>query len=777
MERLLQALRDFDALRDQQDRDKRDSIAVQEVPSEPPAYAPDAAFERIPADLREALRGTGITRLYEHQAEALELVAQGKNVVLEAPTASGKTLCFTIPMLQLLQQNPESHAMLIYPMKALSNDQRRQIHDIVDRLPNRHRRIESWTYDGDTEQEHRKVIRERPPAILITNPEMLHLSFLGAPDAWEGFLKKLRFLVVDEIHEYRGFFGTNVSMLLRRFLLKLNRMGTSPQLVLASATCANPLSHAEGLTGSEFSLVSARNRMRPRRHFAFIAPSIPDFRYRYIYELRIARAGLAALSLGLTTIVFCPSRRFAEDVFGTAVRGAERAGIDKSKIAPYRSGYTPDERRGVEEGLRNGLYQLVFSTNALELGMDIGRLDVCILAGFPDSVMSAWQRIGRVGRSWEKDTYVLFYAMNNAVDEFYAQNLDAFLQKPLDEIAIGVDNEELIERHVPYLLHEVGWRILDEDHRVIGRTFWELARTKAANAKPVEGHCGPNYMRLDIRGTSGGTYVLKYKGRDIGSLSEVQCFREAYVGAIYSHFGQKYKVIAHGTKEVFFGEAEAYLRTEPGLYWKVHVNDIIRGNRFEEVVSIYYGKITVYENFTGFRTVDIRSGSVVDEESAQRARPYIGHAFWLSIEDSGFAAEIDRSQGVRALEQLIRIGTTFVIPCDRHDTTTTSTLEDPQSVYLYENVPGGIGIAEKVFERWREILKAGKEVAERCACPKGCPRCIHPPRLRDAKGLEKKEGIALAQRLLDFTEMPRGEEFEPGVHGWVPVRNGNQLDC
>lgn len=377
---------------------------------------------------------------------------------------------------------------------------------------------------------------------------MLHQSFLGWSEQWEHFLSNLQVVIIDEMHEYRGFFGTNCALLLRRFLRKVAELGARPQLILATATCANPIEHAQRLTGrTSFRLVRASNNLRPTRHFAFINPSIPDFRFHDIYRLRIARAALACLKQGLTTLVFCPSRMFAESAAKRAKQDAVQFGLDPGVIVPYRAGYTPEERRDIEDGLRVGRYRVVFCTNALEIGIDIGRLDCCVLAGFPDSVMSAWQRIGRTGRAWDKTAYVLFYGMNNAIDQFFTSNIDAFLTKPLDEILVGVDNEELIARHVPYLLSEAGWELDDEDRTIVGTPLFQAAEAVARTRRAVAGH-KPSYQQLDIRGAQGAILHLKRQrtGQEIGTISEAQRFREAYVGAIYNHMGETFRVVAQG---------------------------------------------------------------------------------------------------------------------------------------------------------------------------------------------------------------------------------------
>lgn len=770
MERLLATLREFDALRDGLEDGSDDAILTRTAPFVEPDFAPASAFDGIPPFLRSRLESAGITRLYSHQANAIDKVLSGRDIVLESPTASGKTLCFNIPLVLTLSESRSAHALMLHPMKALSNDQRRQLELLTNGEASGHRRIESWLYDGDTDQEHRKAMRSNPPAVLLTNPEMLHLTFLGWSEQWDRFLRHLRIIVIDEMHEYRGFFGTNFALLLRRFLNKLSDLGNSPQLILATATCANPLEHARRLTGrTDLDLVTAADAIRPTRHFAFINPQIPDYRFLDIYRLRIARAGLSCLRNDLTTIVFCPSRMFAESACRMARRDADRFGLDPASIVPYRSGYSATERREIEQGLRDGKYRVVFSTNALEIGIDIGRLDCCILAGFPDNVMSAWQRIGRSGRGWDKTAYVLFYAMNNAMDQFFASNIDAFLDKPLDEILIGVDNDELMGRHIPFVLHESGWDMNASRRTVLGDTFYEHAQRRAAQSRPVAGQ-KPPYGRLDIRGASGATsrLIRSSSGEEIGTISDVHLFREAYVGAIYNHRGETFRVTAHGAGEVYLESAEPHLRTEARFFTVVQNSEMMNGSRFQSALSLCYGKVTIYDNFTGYRLIDERSDAVLEDVSTTNAIRKFVRGFWFMFEDSvPFGRTVDPA-GLAVLEQFIRIGSPFIIPCDRHDIATLTMTNPLPSIYLYETVPGGIGIAEKMLEVWREVMSHGAEIARKCSCREGCARCIHPPRYRvsDAGALKKTLGFELMDMLFAATCGDVAEVFDPDIHGW-----------
>ncbi len=753
---LLDALRRFDALRDQ--GPAADRLSLRTLPSRGAEYAPTESLENVLPLLRHNLALKGIFRLYRHQAEAVELGLKGEDLVLESPTASGKTLAFGIPLVQNVLEPPEGKGLLLYPMKALSSDQMRQLIDLAG-LPD----IAS-IYDGSLEREAKWIIRRFPPPILLTNPEMLHQSFMSET-RWDGFLRRLRVVVIDEMHEYRGFFGTNVALLLRRFLRKLDELGARPQLILATATCGNPLEHAERLTGRKsFRLVRASHTMRPQRHFVFINPQIPDFHFLDIYMLRVVRAGLAALKLGLSTLVFCPSRRFVDEAHQEAVKQAPRFGLSPETIVPYRAGYSAAARMTLEQGVREGRHNLIFCTNALEVGIDVGRLDCCILAGFPDNVMSAWQRIGRTGRTAERPAYVLFLAMNGAFDQFFSANIDAFMDKPLDQILIGVDNDELIKRHIPYLLRESAWSLPDSQRELLGPALFEAAHRVIAVQKPVRG-VGPNYGDLDLRGASGGIRQLICDGAEIGTMSELQQFREGYLGAIYRHLGEVFRVTAHEGSRVLLQKAPEHLRSEARLQTAIARSQASRGFRYLSAIGGFYGSVDVEERFSGYKCVDQRDGQIVSTDQSTGTLRRTVRAFWVTLETADEFL-MDPGQSLRVVEQFTRIGLSLVIPCDRHDVASLTLTSPVPTMYLYETVPGGIGIAEKMLAAWPAVVRCGRDLAKRCECLSGCARCIHPPRYRpSATGpLRKTVGYLLAD--LVATMGAAEEELDPGTNGW-----------
>ena len=749
-------LKEFDALRDS------DRIERGQLDRIQPQYADAWPAELNPA-VRKALADAGIPQPYQHQANAIAKALSGADVVMESPTASGKTLAFTAPMLHALKQTPGSHALMIYPMKALAFDQREQIRQICHPI-----RVESWPYDGDTPDDIKSCLRENPSHILLTNPEYLNMSFLGQRNAWErhpngaNFLRNLRYVIIDEMHEYRGFFGSNMALLLRRFFLHLNRIGAHPQVFLSTATCANPQEHARSLTGRDVEVVSARNVLRPKRHFLFVDPEIPDFRYRDILQLRIEQAALSALSEGLQVLVFCPTKRFLEEAFRNCQRKATERNLDPSTISAYHADLKSEQRQHIQEKVKAGEIRAVFTTNALEIGLDVGGLDGIIMAGFPPSIMSAWQQIGRAGRGWDKDAFVLFYAMNDPIDLFFVGNLDAFLNKPFDHLVVDPANEELIKRQLPCLMQETGGIVIPTEQSILGAPFYAAA-AKSQGTVPAGIRPHP---RLNLRGGIGQSFQLRSGGDEIGQISEIRRFREAYIGGIFPFFGRRYRVNSHEEHAVVLGDVDQHLKTEPSFFTAIARSEIFDGFGYGDI-SANYGSLDILTKFTSYKLVDERSGETIatggDSSGISQNKM---HAFWLDVPQSQTA-----SDGIGAVEQMIRVGAMFAIPMDRFDTTThsTSTIGRDPSAYCYENYPGGIGVAKKLFSVWDIALAKGIEIARNCRCTSGCQNCIEPAKSWDISNahIDKVKGIELAEQLLEAVRQGPTRKFQDGL--MVPV--------
>ena len=682
---------------------------------------------------------------------------------MESPTASGKTLGFAVPMLDVLLREKHSHALMIYPMKALAFDQREQLRQLCAPLPG----IESWPYDGDTPEEYRNVLRQKPPRILLTNPEYLNMSFLAWRDKWDSFLRQLKFVVIDEMHEYRGFFGGNVALLLRRFFLHLARIGSHPRLFLSTATCANPEEHAKNLTGrDDLEVVSARNILRPKRHFIFVDPHIRDFRYREILQQRVEQASLAILREGLQALVFCPTKRFLENAFRRTRAKAEDDGLDPDRVSAFHADLKDEKRQDIQQKIKAGEINIVFTTNALELGLDIGGLDGVILAGFPASTMSAWQQIGRAGRGWNKDAFVLFYAMNDPIDRFFVGNLDAFLNRPFDELVVDPSNQQLIKNHLPSLADETGGEVRPVEEDVLGTPLYNAAKTMG---QPVRMPGYTPQRTINLRGGIGKSFKLKRGNEEIGQVSAVRRFREAYIGAVFTFFGHRYHVRSHEEGAAVLDEAEPNVRTEGRFFNVVNPNRIFTGYSYGPVQA-FHGSLNITMKYDGYKLIDEQTGDQKRTGGIPGAHYENNlHAFLLQVPHI-HSTEVG---AVGALEHLLRVGAMFVIPADRFDTSTFSKPgDDPAAIFYYENYPGGIGVAKKLAEVWPRALEKGMQVAESCPCERGCPNCIEPAKSYDISNasIHKARGIELGRHVLELVLKGPDRVFDNGQ--LVPMDNG-----
>ena len=741
-------LKDFGALRD------TDKIQKDTVPHIQPQFTNELMPELEPS-VRDVLKHNKIERFYRHQADAIRKSLSGADVVLESPTASGKTLAFTVPMLDTLVRDKSAHALMIYPMKALAYDQRIQIEDFCEPLS-----IEVASYDGDTSKRRRDQLRGNPPPILLTNPEYLNMTFLGWRNQWENFLCNLKYLVIDEMHEYRGFFGGNIALLLRRFFLYLDSLGANPRLFLSTATCANPGEHAKNLTGRDVEEIPAGDVLRPRRHFFFVNPDVRDYMHREIIRLRVEQAALTVLTKGLQALVFCPTKRFLEQAFGNCKDKATEEGLDPNRISAFHADMKSTDKQEIQQKIKDGSINIVFTTNALELGLDIGGLDGVILAGFPPSVMSAWQQIGRAGRGWDKEAFVLFYAMSDPIDQFFVSNLDAFLDKEFDELVVDPSNEELIKNHLPMLKAETNGTLPSSAKSILGSAFYDVANE---NSGTLPKYFRP-HSRLKIRGDLGQSYQLKYNDEEIGQISEMRRFREAYIGAIFTFVGQKYAVHSHEKEAVVLDDTEQHLRTEPSFYTRLADLEPFNGFAYGKT-EMFYGSLDLLMNFTGYKVVNERTGEEKEAQSAAGAYTFNNrHAFWVDLPSSERTNE-----GIGALEHIIRVGAMFIIPADRFDTSTYSRTGDKPVASYYENYAGGVGVAKKLFKILPNVLAKGIEIAEKCKCPSGCQNCIVPAKSYDISNtdINKTRGIELARDLLKAMEKGPDKKFRDGL--LVPV--------
>ena len=458
--------------------------------------------------------------------------------------------------------------------------------------------------------------------------------------------------------------------------------------------------------------------------------------------------------------MFCPTKRFLEAAFSNSQRAASERGLDPEHISAFHADLRPERRQQIQEKIKAGEIRVVFTTNALEIGLDVGGLDGVVMAGFPPSIMSAWQQIGRAGRSWDKDAFVLFYAMNDPIDRFFVGNLDAFLRKPIDELVVDPGNDELIGKHIPSLTEEVGGQIRPSDEAILGSPFYNAASkvkgTVPAGYKPQR--------HLNLRGGIGQSFKLRRGNEELGQISAMRRFRGAYIGAIFPFFGQRYRVRSHEEQAVILEESDQYLRTEPGFFTVLTRSDFFDGLGYGDI-SVYYGSLDIVMNFTEYKLMDERSGELVRTGGDNDALFLNNlHSFWIDVPQSVVAVD-----GIGAVEHMIRVGAMFVIPADRFDTGTHSRTGSELATYCYENYPGGIGVAKKLFRVWHVALEKGVEIVRNCKCASGCQNCIEPAKSWDISNanIDKVKGIELAEKLLEAVRNGPDRKFQDGL--MVPV--------
>ncbi|MFQ6111349.1 MAG: DEAD/DEAH box helicase [Nitrospinota bacterium] len=423
--------------------------------------------ERLEPALRQALAGAGIRKLYSHQAEAIERVFAGENIALITPTASGKTLAYNIPVFERLMREPGARALYLFPLKALAQDQLSGAQELLRLLPPSSPRPEVAVYDGDTSPYRRERLRLRAPQLLISNPDMLHHGILPYHEKWASFLEGLKFVVMDELHTYRGVFGNHIAQVLRRLLRVASLYGASPQMITCSATLANATELARELTGLPFSLIDRSGAPRPRRHFLLLNPSLSP-------HTLASRLFSLCLSKRLKTIAFTKARRTTELIFRWTLSSNPSL---LGRVSSYRAGFLPEERREIERELREGRLLGVVSTSALEMGIDIGGLDVAILIGYPGSIINTWQRGGRAGRG-ERESLTVLIAGRDALDQYFARHPEDFLGRGYERAVIDPKNPQILKEHLPCAASEEPLR--DDDpffpHSELRETFTELER-------------------------------------------------------------------------------------------------------------------------------------------------------------------------------------------------------------------------------------------------------------------------------------------------------------
>lgn len=686
---------------------------------------------------KEALRSRGISELYTHQAEAYRAARAGNHVVAVTPTASGKTLCYNLPVMQSLLENEEGRALYLFPTKALAQDQVAELQALADLMDVG---IKTHTYDGDTPPTVRTAIRNAGH-IVVTNPDMLHSAILPHHTKWVKLFENIKYIVIDEVHAYRGVFGSHVANVIRRLKRICRFYGSKPQFICASATIDNPQEHAERLIGEKVSLVDNNGAPMGEKHFVFYNPPVVNrqlgIRRSSVLETR-KLAGLL-LKQGVQTIVFARSRVRVELLL-TYLQELIRDKVNDKSIRGYRGGYLPKLRREIERGLRSGEIRGVVSTNALELGIDIGQLQACVLNGYPGTIASTWQQSGRAGRRQESSV-TFMVASSNPLDQYMIQNPDFFFNRPPERALIHPDNLLVLIDHVKCAAYELPFEageqfgsesledmmefLVEEKvlHKAGGRWFW-MEQSFPAHNISLRTAAQENFIIID---NTNGSRVL-------GEVDRFSAPTLIHEEAIYIHEGVQYQVekLDYPEKKAYVREVNVDYYTDANLAVELKVLHVDKERESGDLVR-QYGELTVNAKPTIFKKIKLRTHENIGSGPIHLPEEELHTSgYWFSFSEEAAARKSKNEMQFALLgiaNVLVHIAPLYLM-CDPFDIRVVPQVKavhtQKPTIYFYDRYPGGIGLSERLFEVHDELIRQAKSLIRSCTCLSGCPACVGP---------------------------------------------------
>jgi DEAD/DEAH box helicase domain-containing protein len=700
----------------------------------PGSAAQFAALEHpLPEVLTQALFADGQRELYTHQVTGINRIRGGEDVLVATPTASGKSLIYTIPVLETMLGGPDKTALYLFPLKALARDQLRALTEINQRLPDS-AKFSAAVCDGDTSSYMRRKLRDHPPNILLSNPDMLHLSLLGYHERWASVFKGLTHIVIDEVHTYRGVFGSHMAWVLRRLRRICGLYGSNPQFLLFSATVGNPEELGQRLTGKTIPVIKESGAPVAPKHFVFFDPQ---------EGAAMAASNMleSAMKRGLRSICYTGSRKLAELV---ALYTKDRLGELQPRLMAYRAGFLPEERREIEAKMANGELLGVVSTSALELGIDIGNLDVCILLGYPGSVMSTWQRGGRVGRR-QQESLIILIGQEDALDQYFMHNPADFFNRKVEPAVLNPENDQLSAKHLLCAAAEAG--LVKGEPLLAIPAVQQQVEEMVLRGELLENLAGTRYVTsrkyphrlVDLRG-SGKPYVIwKQQGQErLGEIDSGRAFAECHPGALYLHRGKTWEVVQLDILEqrVVVRERKADFYTRPMAHKEIEILEITQEVSFSAIHG-YVGRVRVTDQVTGFMRKSIRGQHTLSREPLDLP-PQIFETVgvWFEvpshIEQSMGEARGHFLGGIHAVEHAAIGVFPLIALCDRNDIGGIAYPFHPQvggaAIFIYDGYPGGIGLCLEAFGRLDELLRSALTAIRSCPCETGCPSCVHSPK-------------------------------------------------
>ena len=726
--------------------------------------ARSARLVPVPAELgpgvRRALHEAGITALYAHQAEALRAAFEGPTIITTG-TASGKSLCFQLPTLEVLTSDRSARALYLYPTKALAQDQARALNSF-----GLHKAIRPAIYDGDTPRSERAAIRKRSNVVL-TNPDMLHVGILPHHSSWGEFMANLAFVVVDEAHVYRGVFGSHVGDVLRRLRRAAAIHGTEPRFLLASATIANPVELAERLTGlSGFRLVANDSSPQAERRVAMWNPPLLDeslgLRGSALYEA--AEVFSELIARGARTICFMKSRKGVELILRHATDRLDPELAER--IAPYRAGYTPAQRHEIQRRLSAGELLGVVATDALELGIDIGELDAAICVTFPGTVASLKQMWGRAGRRGRG--LAVYVAGEDALDQFFCRHPEEFLRRPVEAAILDPHSPQIYAEHLLCAAHEAP--LSDADTPILGEQWRSYAEELAAEGYLRERPGGFVPRRADdypaarvaLRSASADSFILidSSSGEVIGTIEAGRAYSTVHEGAVYLHMGRSYIVLEldlvarRALLEPFSGDYFTQTKRESMTYV-----ERLHEQRHTLGVTLSFGEVVYSETVLGYQRKGLQDHEVIDFQTLDLPTvEFPTRALWYELDEliGGARAEPFPPRHLLGALHALEHGQIAVLPliamCDRWDIGGLSTSAHPQTggptIFIYDGHPGGVGITRRGYDEFERLVGDARRLIGECPCESGCPSCVQSPKCGNLnEPLSKRGALELLRRL------------------------------
>ena len=739
------------------------------IPSQDPIYDQSQIFS---PDILQLLRKFQIEKLYTHQIKAIEKLKEGKDVLISTPTASGKSLIYNIPVIEEVLKKSAVRALYIFPLKALEQDQLKNLNDFISGA--QEGQISATIYDGDTSTWDRQKIKNRIPNIIMTNPDMLHRGILAYHERWAEFFSNLAFVIIDEVHTYRGIFGSHLAQILRRLKRICLLYKTTPQFILSSATIQNPHDFGKNLIGKEVEVISESGAPKSGQHFIFLNPlSSTNFLATQFF--------IQCLKSHFRTIAFTQSRKVTELIHMWARQLAPNL---RDKISSYRAGFLPEERRYIEKRLSSGKLLGVISTSALEMGIDIGYLDVCLLVGYPGTIINTWQRGGRVGRSG-RDSLVALIANQDALDQYFMQHPPNFFDQSFEAAVIDPDNAHIIRAHLPCAAAENPLTLNDtqfwnndlKSHLDFLESAGELSRTSEGKKRWFATRKRP-HLKVNIR-SIGETYTI-FKGETgeaIGTIDGIRAFKECHPGAVYLHRATPYYVerLMIGKKDIIVSRADLKYFTRIRSEKETEIIKIERSQPKAQFV-VKLGELKVTEKITGYEKRRIPGQELIGVFPLDLpTQTFETVGLWVEIEDIIKKMVEDKGLhfmgGIHAIEHAaISLFPLFAL-CDRNDMGGISSTFHPQvekaAIFIYDGYPGGVGLAQRGFEIILKLLDRTLDMIKRCPCEQGCPSCIYSPRCGSGnKPLDKKAAIMILEALtglISLADIPPVEK-EPEGH-------------